>query len=233
MYFDRMIIKMRGRIIMTLSLKGYQTIVSGLTQKSSSFRDALNELSGIVEDNQSFYSYRKSAYNRLNHALVGHDISNEKPVNVVGVVDFENQKIQMSHFGEALEYDFDDIDDRYLDRINQSIPNRKTKINQLPITEIAANMLNDLNKDAHNKPQIEESQLTNSRMILEKAFANEMVFQVELEDYIKDNNLDKIYENHNKKFDEMIDKKNFEASFNDGLKDLDNQVSKLNMKLEK
>ena len=53
---------------MNAKLHSRKIFASGLTQQDMGFRDALSELSGEPVD---FYDYRTSAYNRLNHALIG------------------------------------------------------------------------------------------------------------------------------------------------------------------
>ena len=201
---------------MASKLRNYQTLATGLTQQDTAFRDALEELSGQPVD---FYDYRTAAYNRLNHALVNSDIDLKHPVQVVGLLDYDAEKLTMSVGGKETEYNLDQIDPRYLATINQTNPNKKAR--QILITDIAADMLDDMTPEVkkEDKPEVEPHSLASSREILRRSFANEMVFQAELETYIKDNNADRLHH--------LVDCKSFEASFNDGLNDLDEKVEEI------
>ena len=219
-WYDRYILK--GVENMS-ELQDYQIMSTGLTQLDTEFRDALTELSNAPMD---FYSYKTAALNRLNHALVDHELDLNTPVNVVGLVDYPNNRLYMSRWGVEREYNLDDIDPRYMASLNQVAVVNGKKPERLPITDIAAEMLDKLHPeiDAEMKPGIEEAPITSSRAILERAFANEMVFQVAMEEFIKDNNLDVLYAKDSNKYRDMVSKTTFQASFNDGLKDLSTQV---------
>ena len=78
-----------------------------------------------------------------------------------------------------------------------------------------------------DKPEVEPHSLASSREILQRSFANEMVFQAELQAYIEDNNLDAVLGKNADRLSHLVDSKSFEASFNDGLKDLDAEVEKI------
>lgn len=208
---------------MALTLSQYQTLSTGLTQQDTEFRDALIELS--ENTNVDFYDYRRNAFNRLNHELVGQPVENEHPVKIVGMIDYPNNTLVMSRFGEEVEYNLDELDPRYLATINQTAVMKGRKPERLPITDIAAEMLDDLNKDVEQKPAVDEYSLTSSREILKRAFSNEMVLQVEMEDFIKDNKIESKFNDHSDKLTHLVDKKSYEASFNDGLKDLNKSVA--------
>lgn len=209
---------------MASKLRNYQTLATGLTQQDTAFRDALEELSGQPVE---FYNYRISAYNRLNHALVNSDIDLKHPVQVVGLLDYDDKKMTMSVGGEETEYNLDQIDPRYLATINQINPNKKSR--QILITDIAADMLDDMTPEVkkEDKPEVEPHSLSSSREILQRSFANEMVFQAELQAYIEDNNLDSVLSKNADRLSHLVDCKSFEASFNDGLKDLDEKVEEI------
>lgn len=209
---------------MASKLQNYQTLATGLTQQDIAFRDALEELSGQPVE---FYNYRTSAYTRLNHALVNSDIDLKHPVQVVGLLDYDAKKLTMSVGGKETEYNLDQIDPRYLATINQANPNKKAR--QIPITDIAADMLDDMTPEVkkEDKPEVEPHSLASSREILRRSFANEMVFQAELQTYIKDNNLDAVLSKNSNRLTHLVDRESFEASFNDGLKDLDAKVEKI------
>ena len=204
-----------------MTLKDYQSITTGLTQEDIAFRDGLSDLFGEPID---FYDYKTSAKNRLNHALIGTDIDLSHPVNVVGLVDFDANRLWVDYLGTEVEYNLDDLDPRYVAALNQ-LPNKK--IDRLPLTDISVAMLNDLYDDVEMKPQVEELGLTDSRAILERAFANEMVLQVAMEDYIDKNNLGSIYKANEKELKQFISDSSFEASFSKGLDDLDKKMTEM------
>ena len=221
---------------MSLSIKDYQTLATGLTDTTAvEFHESLQELSENIID---FYNTKTRAYNRLNHALVENNtntIIQSEPVNIVGMVDYPNNTLTMMHLGQEKQYNLDDLDPRYVNTINQIATLNGKQPERLPITELGASLLDNLNSNVKNKPQIDKNiQSTRmSRKILERAFANEMLFQVNLDEYIKDKGLDSVFNVHQDKLTKLIHKKNFEASFNDGMKDLNEHVNKMSSNLQK
>lgn len=210
---------------MLSSFSDYRVLTAGLTQQDRQFRDALKELSG---EDINFYNERTSAENRLNHLLAGADIEPQHPVDVVGMIDYTANTLTMMYHGDAIEYNLDEIDPRYLATINQVVGNdKKKKLEQLPITDIAAEMLDDIHPDIENKPKVDEHSLSDSRQVLNRAFANEMVFQVALEDYIKDHDLQGLLDENHKELSDLVNKTTFEASFNDGLEDLTKKANEM------
>ena len=145
------------------------------------------------------------------------------------------QTLTMMHLGQEKQYNLDDLDPRYVNTINQIATLNGKQPERLPITELGASLLDNLNSNVKNKPQIDKNiQSTRmSRKILERAFANEMLFQVNLDEYIKDKGLDSVFNVHQDKLTKLIHKKNFEASFNDGMKDLNEHVNKMSSNLQK
>lgn len=229
---------MKGVFIMSLSIKDYQALATGLTDTTAvEFHESLQELSENVID---FYNTKTRAYNRLNHALVENNTNTNttiqsEPVNIVGMVDYPNNTITMMHLGQEKQYNLDDLDPRYVNTINQIATLNGKQPERLPITELGASLLDSLNSNVKNKPQIDKNIQSNhtSRKILERAFANEMLFQVNLDEYIKDKGLESVFDAHQDKLTNLIHKKNFEASFDDGMKDLNEHVNKMSDSLER
>lgn len=209
---------------MANTLKDYQILTSGLTQQDRQFRDAIEELS---ESRTDFYGYRMSAYNRLNHALIGKDIDLENPVKIAGMVDYPNSRLVVSRWGQETEYNFDDLDPRYVASLNQVAVVKGKKPEKLPLTDIALEMLDDIHSDVELKPDVEEHSFASSAKVLQQAFANEMVLQVQLEEFVNEQGLMGVLDAHSDEVTELVRKKSFEASFNDGLKDLNNSVEKM------
>ena len=89
-------------------------------------------------------------------------------------------------------------------------------------------MLDDLTPDVKpsDKPVVEPHSLSNSREILRRSFANEMVLQSELQEFVDDHGLEGAFNKNKDHLLHLVDNKSFEASFNDGLKDLDSCVAK-------
>lgn len=207
---------------MHAKLRNRQIFASGLTQQDMGFRNALSELSGETID---FYDYRTSAYNRLNHALIGRDINLEHPVTVIGLLDFEANKLYVDN-GEGLEYNLDDLDPRYLATINQTLKSQNNKLTQIPLTDIAMELLDDIHPTIEAKPTVDEHSLSGSKAVLQRAFANEMLFNVQMEEYIKDKDLDEFFNLDSKELIDLVERSSFDATFSEGLEDLDKSVSK-------
>ena len=212
---------MKGTDIMHEKLHTRQIFASGLTQQDIGFRNALSELSGKVID---FYDYRMNAYNRLNHALIGRDINSEHPVKVVGLLDFEDNKLYVDN-GEGFEYNLDDLDPRYLATINQTLKSQNNRLTQIPLTDIAMELLNDIHADIELKPEVDGHSLSASDAILQRVFVNEMLFNVQMEEYIKDNHLDEVFNMDAEKLTELVDQSSFDATFSAGLDDLDKNMT--------
>lgn len=208
---------------MNAKLHSRKIFASGLTQQDMGFRDALSELSGEPVD---FYDYRTSAYNRLNHALIGSDVNLEHPVAVVGLLDFDDNKLYVD-YGDGVEYNLDELDPRYIATINQTLKSQNNHLKQIPLTDIAMEMLDDIHPDIELKPHVDVHTLSASNAVLQRAFANEMLFNVQMEEYIKDKHLDNIFDMNAEKLTELVEESSFDATFSDGLDDLDKHVSKL------
>lgn len=206
---------------MHAKLHNRQIFASGLTQQDMGFRNALSELSGETID---FYDYRTSAYNRLNHALIGRDINLEHPVTVIGLLDFEANKLYVDN-GEGFEYNLDDLDPRYLATINQTLKSQNNRLTQIPLTDIAMELLDDIHADIELKPEVAPHSLSASDAVLQRAFANEMLFNVQMEEYIKDNHLDDVFNMDAEKLTELVDQSSFDATFSAGLNDLDKNMT--------
>lgn len=207
-------------------LRNRQIFASGLTQQDMGFRDALAELSGEPVD---FYDYRTSAYNRLNHALVGSAINIEHPVMVSGLIDFNENKLFVDN-GDIREYSLDDLDPRYLATINQTLRSQNNRLQQIPLTDITMELLDDIHPDIELKPDVDAHSLSGSDAVLKRAFANEMLFNVQMEEYIKDKNLEKAFDLDVEKLTELVEQSSFDATFSEGLDDLDKHVSKFEAK---
>ena len=214
---------MKGTDIMHAKLRNRQIFASGLTQQDMGFRNALAELSGEVID---FYDYRTSAYNRLNHALIGRDINLEHPVTVIGLLDFEDNKLYVDN-GEGLEYNLDDLDPRYLATINQTLKSQNNRLTQIPLTDIAMELLDDIHPTIEAKPEVDAHSLSGSDAVLQRAFANEMLFNVQMEEYIKDKHLDESFNLDSEELTELVERSSLAATFSEGLDDLDKHMSEL------
>lgn len=204
-------------------LRNRQIFASGLTQQDMGFRNALSELSGETID---FYDYRTSAYNRLNHALIGRDINLEHPVTVIGLLDFEANKLYVDN-GEGFEYNLDDLDPRYLATINQTLKSQNNRLTQIPLTDIAMELLDDIHPTIKAKPVVDAHSLSGSEVVLQRAFANEMLFNVQMEEYIKNKHLDDAFNLDSEELTGLVERSSFDATFSEGLDDLDKSMSEL------
>lgn len=208
-------------------LQKLERLVTGMTQQDQAFRDALEELSGVPVN---FYDNKQRAYTRLNHALVGVEADLMYPVTIVGLVDFEQGILSTVYDGEEFTYNVDEMDPDYVRTMNQVATKQglKTDKEKLPLTNLAMELLDEMHQDTDQKPELEERELAldnTSRRNLKRAFENEILFNVQLQQYISDNGLSQHFDPYSDEMTEFIGEKRFQASFNDGLERIDNEIS--------
>ena len=75
-------------------LETYRAVTQGLTQADTSFRDAVEALDHEIKTD--FYNSKRNTINRLNQRTVGLVPNDEKPVEIVGLVDFRQKKITLN-----------------------------------------------------------------------------------------------------------------------------------------
>lgn len=212
---------------MMLAVHKLEQLTMGLTQQDQKFRDALEDLS---ETSVNFYDNKQRAYTRLNHALVGVEADVMYPVKIEGLIDFEQETMTTIHDGEEATYAFDEIDPDYIETMRQVATSKglKPEKEPLPLTDLAMDLLDELHADKELKPELarRERNLTNtSERNLQKAFENEMLFNVQLQQFISENGLDGHFDAHSDEMTEFIGEKRFQASFNDGLKRIDEEMN--------
>lgn len=212
---------------MMSALKKLEQLTTGLTQQDQTFRDALEELSG---ETINFYDNKQRAYTRLNHALVGREADIMQPVNVVGSVDFNQKRLTTLIDDEEITYQFDEIDPEYIETMKQMATTKGLNPEKmaLPLTDLAMDLLDDLHADKELKPEINTQKRDRnlaSRRNLQRAFENEMLFNVNLQKYLSDTGLDAHFDAHSDDLTEFIGEKRFQASFNDGLKRIDDEMN--------
>lgn len=212
---------------MALELKKLERLVMGLTQQDQTFRDALEELSGT---SVNFYDNKQRAYTRLNHAMVGAEADPMYPVTIAGAVDFNQNTLSTIYNGEEFTYNLDEMDPEYVRTMNQVATNQglRSKKDPLQLTSMAMELLDEIHADKEQKPEVEDRKLeldSTSRRNLQKAFENEMLFNVQLQQFIDENGLGKHFDAHSDEMTEFIGEKRFQASFNDGLERIDQELS--------
>lgn len=102
-------------------------------------------------------------------------------------------------------------------------------IDKLPA--IASQMVNEVDKDVYALTPLAYKALrelpkAKSKDPLRSAFFNEVLLQSNMENYLKKLGGEVYMNAHRDKLRHMVDAKGFEASFNDGLKDLKSQMGK-------
>lgn len=215
---------------MALELKKLERLVMGLTQQDQMFRDALEELSGTPVN---FYDNKQRAYTRLNHALVGTEADLMYPVTIAGEVDFNQNTLSTIYNGEEFTYNLDEMDPEYVRTMNQVATNQGLRANKnsVQLTSMAMELLDEIHADKEQKPEVPEVEerkmaLSNTpRRNLQKAFENEMLFNVQLQEFIDENGLGTLFDAHSDEMTEFIGEKRFQASFNDGLQRIDQELS--------
>lgn len=203
-------------------LEIYRAVTQGLTQADTSFRDVVEALD--YEIKTDFYNSKRNTINRLNQCTVGLVPNNEKPVEIVGLVDFRQKKITLNELSGEETYNLDDFDPRYLRVLNQNVHGSERNPDELPLSKLSIELL-DAQVDEPTKAlpfnNIEDKyDITSTRRQLEQAFANEMVLLVELDEFVKDNGLESVFEAHKDELIQLVDKKAFAQSFNDAVVDL-------------
>lgn len=215
---------------MALELKKLERLVMGLTQQDQMFRDALEELSGTPVN---FYDNKQRAYTRLNHALVGTEADLMYPVTIAGEVDFNQNTLSTIYDGEEFTYNLDEMDPEYVRTMNQVATNQGLRANKnsVQLTSMAMELLDEIHADKEQKPEVPEVEerkmaLNNaSSRNLQKAFENEMLFTIQLQQFIDDKGLGKHFDAHSDEMTDLIGEKRFQASFNDGLERIDQELS--------
>lgn len=215
---------------MALELKKLERLVMGLTQQDQKFRDALEELSGTPVN---FYDNKQRAYTRLNHAMVGAEADPMYPVTIVGEVDFNQNTLSTIYNGEEFTYNLDEMDPEYVRTMNQVATNQglRTNKNSVQLTSMAMELLDEIHADKEQKPEVPEVEerktaLSNTpRRNLQKAFENEMLFNIQLQEFIDKNGLGKHFDAHSDEMTEFIGEKRFQASFNDGLERINEELN--------
>lgn len=203
-------------------LETYRAVTQGLTQADTSFRDAVEALD--YEIKTDFYNIKRNTINRLNQRTVGLVPNNEKPVEIVGLVDFRQKKITLNELSGEETYNLDDFDPRYLRVLNQNVHGSERNPDELPLSKLSVELLDaQVDEPTQALPfnNIEDKyDITSTRRQLEQAFANEMVLLVELDEFVKDNGLESVFEAHKDELIQLVDKKAFAQSFNDAVVDL-------------
>lgn len=212
---------------MVLELKKFERLVMGLTQQDQMFRDALEDLS---ETSVDFYDHKQRAYTRLNHAMVGADVDLMYPVTMAGRVDFEQRTLSTVYDDEEFTYNLDEMDPEYVRTMNQIATNQGLKTNKepLPLTGLAMELLDEIHADKENKPELakrEKALGSTSQRNLQRAFENEMLFNVQLQEFISENGLEDHFDAHSDELSDLIGEKRFQTSFTDGLERIDQEMN--------
>lgn len=207
-------------------LETYNLIVDGLTQDDIAFRDAIQEL----DARSDFYTMKTGAMNKFNHALVGDAMSDERPIEVVGLVDFDKNYLVLGEWYGERVYSLDELNPRYLARLNDVRSLTGNTVNRYPLSALAAELLDDEFKDVEDKPDLSKLKAepvelnTRSRKILNQAFANEMLLLVQLDDFVQDNNLEEITDVNRHELINLVGTHGYDFRFNDAVEDLQEQI---------
>lgn len=186
---------------MDLSVKEMRELYGGLTQKDPSFRDAIGQLSEPPQDMEVFSDLDR-AKNRLNLAMLGVHPINQWEVELSGIVDHKDEKLYLYGGDEDIVYDFEDLDPKYIEFIKDSIDVGDIDTGTTPISSLALELGNVLNKDGIEVPDISgvktETRLpkdlgSSPRELLEKAFTNSMVMMTHLHGEINKRGLSKVF----------------------------------------
>lgn len=196
---------------MALLLNDYRKLARGLTNDTA-LTDYLNSKNMPHFDNS-----QEKAKRLLNQYTVGIK-KPDKDLHIEGLADFEKQTLTVKNGMEQTEYDFSELDQKYLDDLPSGI-------DHLPLTATALKILDFQHQDTPDRPILDQTEsLSGSRAQQRQAFANEMVFGVNLEKYLKKTGLADSYGAHKDKYSTLIDTSGTQHSFNDGMKDLEHKA---------
>lgn len=203
-------------ITMDQAVLDYAIITEGLTQQEEDFRDALSELGNYAE----FFTQKRSAMNKFNHHIAGRALTADDPVRVYALIDFDAGIIR---YMDGRQYDFDDLDPVYMSYLNEKSLAAGRTTNRLPATELALKLL-DEDLELGDEPAAGAVGDSIARANLQKAFENEMVLMVQLEDYVRSNNLEEVFGNHRDQLITKVRGRSFDYDFTEAVEELTAQV---------
>lgn len=215
-----------------MNLQDYQLITKGITHEDMAFYNAVMELQEGL--NSEFYTLKRQAYNKLNHAMIGKPYEDTEPIKVIGVLDFEMDTLALNQYGREVMYHLDDLDPAYVDYIkatilasNGSFPKR------VPLSELAVEVLDEQFKDVEKKPEFvqeKKQEIPRHQQILQRSFANEMVLMVQLDEYIQKHNLEHTFVKNKDELLHHVGQQAFAFNFKDKVKELkDDMITPLEL----
>lgn len=209
------------------TLSTYHNLVAGLTQEETAFRDAVIEL----DIKANFYGIKNRALNQLNRAALGYPIDKSNPINVVGLLDFKLETLALAGQEREILYELDHLDPAYVDYIKATILAGNGKLpDQVPMSELALELLDKEFQALEDKPELDNvliprNEIDASMAQSRRAFANEMLLLVQLEEFIKDNNLEGVMSTNMSDLLLMVEQHRYHFNFNDVVEDLTAKVT--------
>ena len=210
--------------IMTV-LETYNIIVDGMTQEDREFRDAIMELDARAD----FYTLKRSALNKLNHAMIGLDINREREIEIVGMVDFEKNHMVIQELTGEKVYNLDGIDPRYLSYINNLEYVAGRENTRLPLSRVALELLDEQTPEIEAKPDLTKleskpSEISGTTKLLRQSFNNEMLLLVQLDNFIKDNGLETIVDSHKDDLIKLVGTHAYDYDFKNSVEKLEHET---------
>lgn len=212
-----------------LTVKDYRKLYEGLTQRDSSFRNAVMELNPVIRD-MPLPSALERVQNRLNYAMLGAQLQQPQSIpcpeiEVSGVVHFDTNELCLySPQGEQY-YHFDALDPNYVAFLREQRPLDGS--DELILSSIALRTSHMLLEEQMQVPSLEgtymnipEEITTTSRRVLERAFSNSMVLMNHLQHEMEKFGLDKTYGIHKDDLLQHVSSNMFDAEFEHSISDL-------------
>lgn len=202
--FDRIILSDKrqngeGCDNMDLSIKEMRQLYEGMTQKDPSFREAIGQLSDPPQDTDIFSDLDRTK-NRLNYAMLGVHPIYQREVELSGMIDHKEGKMYLYGGDNDIEFDFEDLDPAYVAFIENQKRIHNSDSDTTPLSSVALEASNALNKDKMEVPDISGVQTNlpedvgqSPRELLEKAFVNSMVMMTNLKHEIDSRGLSDTY----------------------------------------
>lgn len=191
----------------------YNTLIKSIKIYEADFYEQLRE-----------YSENQVNEHEVVRSLLGYP---DNHIHLQGYVNFETRQLFIHTKETNNTYTFDQLPPKYLAPIRSQLKTVNGPVKQLPLTDTGVVLLKELNASHPLDYEDTTASPSLSRLILERAFANEMVLLVQLEEYIKKNNLEDVVDAHSDLGTSMVTNKAFEASYNDGMKKMTRKVDEL------
>lgn len=198
-------------------LMNYNVTSKELSSLNQSFKSAVMELDNDV----------KNKIQNIESPVIDNSSKMFGGTNIVGLIDFQKNELSLLGKNKELIYDLDNLDPAYVDLIKMTLINQsklKSLPKEFPLSDISLELLDSQFDDKTKIPDLNdvklENHLTESDVIFQRSFANEMVLLAHLDEFIKEHDLNDFYAKHEDEFIQRAHSKAFDYDFENATKEL-------------